>query len=94
MAGLDEEDAAIAAAEVVVSVPRAYARHCDAATMRFGYLHPRCDVQRREDAVLVTGPDEDEVAEAARQLRYLLYREKILADAEALRRKLYDRLLG
>lgn len=66
--------------------------HCafvDAALLRFGYLYPAIETQHRDGEILLSGGNESELGEAAKQLRYTLYREALLLRYEKARIAMY-----
>lgn len=64
------------------------APHVHSALTRLGYLHPTWHLQISDITLVVTAPTVDSPEAVLREIRYTLYREKILAETMSMRREL------
>ena len=75
--------------QVRLQVAPEHGAFVDAAILRFGYLYPAVETRRGDGEVLLSGGNESALAEAAKQLRYTLYREALLLRYEETRIAMY-----
>lgn len=58
------------------------------AVSRLGYLHPNWRLRIDASTIAVEAPADESVETVAREIRYALYREKIMAETMDMRRDL------
>lgn len=58
------------------------------AVHRLGYLHPNWDLRIEASAIVAQAPADESAELVVREIRYALYREKILAETMNMRRDL------
>lgn len=72
-------------AESRVQVSSEFEPFVEAAILRFGYLFSSVQISRTGNDLVIVADDENNAFEAAKQLRYTLYRESIAARSADLR---------
>jgi len=68
--------------------------YADAALARLGYLHPDWQITRTGNELLVRSGDPVDRNAVRRDIKFVLYREKILAETLDLRRGLLRMVAG
>jgi hypothetical protein len=86
---LSEAQGAATIGEVIITVDEPFRPFVDAALARLTYLYPHAAFGRHEDEIVVTATARL-VDVIARDVSFILYREKIYAETLPLRRALVE----
>jgi len=80
----------IVASTFTIKVDTIFSDFVQSALLRAGYLYPACSFDLQDNVIVVDASDDTAPEKVERELRHLIYREKIYSETLGMRKQLID----